>query len=48
MILHRAPKYGNDDDTVDGIAREIAEYFCDGVHQRADNPPGQAPSARRG
>jgi len=40
-LLNRTPKYGNDDDDVDQIAREIAEYFCDGVHDRAGNPPGR-------
>ena len=40
MLLNRAPKYGNDDDYVDGIAKEIAEFFCDGVHARACNPAG--------
>ena len=34
-----------DDDHVDGIAREIAEYFCDGVHDRARNPEG--PGSKR-
>jgi formate C-acetyltransferase len=41
MILNRAPKYGNDDDEVDEMARDIAETFCDGVHERAKNPAGQ-------
>ena len=27
-LLHRAPKYGCDDDRADDIAREIAEFFC--------------------
>ena len=40
MLLNRAPKYGNDDDYVDSLAKEIAESFCDGVHARACNPPG--------
>ena len=40
MLLNRSPKYGNDEDRVDAIAKEIAEYFCDGVHERANNPPG--------
>jgi formate C-acetyltransferase len=39
-LLHRAPKYGNDDDYVDEIAKEVAECFCDGVHARAQNPVG--------
>jgi formate C-acetyltransferase len=40
MIRNRAPKYGNDDDRADAIAREITEYFCDGVHANACNPEG--------
>jgi len=40
MILTRAPKFGNDEDEVDQIAREIADYFCEGVHARAGNRPG--------
>jgi len=40
MILNRAPKYGNDENYVDEIAKEIAEYFCDSVHERACNPEG--------
>lgn len=30
-LINRAPKYGNDDDYVDSIAREVAEAFCDEV-----------------
>ncbi len=41
MLRNRAPKFGNGDDYVDEIAKEIAEYFCDGVHERAKNPPGK-------
>jgi formate C-acetyltransferase len=40
MIRNRGPKYGNDDDRVDDIARDVAETFCDGVHERAQNVPG--------
>jgi formate C-acetyltransferase len=40
MLRNRAPKYGNDDDRADAIAREITEYFCDGVHAEACNPQG--------
>lgn len=40
MIRNRAPKYGNGDDYVDSIAKDIAEFFCDGVHDRAENPSG--------
>ena len=42
-LLNRTPKYGNDDDAADRIAKEIAEYFCDGVHERARNPTGPGP-----
>ena len=31
-----APKYGNDDDRVDGIAREVANHFYDEIHQYHD------------
>lgn len=31
-----APKYGNDDDSVDSIAREIANHFYDEIHQYHD------------
>ena len=27
MLLHRAPKYGNDNAAVDGLARDVAEHF---------------------
>lgn len=47
-LLNRMPKYGNDDDDVDEIIREIAEYFCDGVHEKADNPPGPGPKRTAG
>ena len=30
-LINRVPKYGNDDDYVDAIAREVAEAFCDEV-----------------
>jgi len=40
MIRNRAPKYGNDVDYVDEIARDIAEYFCEGTHERACNTEG--------
>ena len=43
MLLHRPPKYGNDIDAVDALAREIAEWFCDGVHTVAGNVPGPGP-----
>lgn len=40
MLLNRSPKYGNDNDDVDLILKDIAEYFCDGVHENAKNPYG--------
>ncbi len=40
MLRNRAPKYGNDKDVVDEIAKEVAEYFCDSVHERAHNQVG--------
>jgi len=48
MLRNRAPKYGNDVDGVDAIAREIAEWFCDGVHARASNPRGRGPKRAAG
>jgi formate C-acetyltransferase len=35
-LLNRCPKFGNDDDEVDAIAREIAECFCHEVLARKD------------
>jgi formate C-acetyltransferase len=32
MVRNRAPKYGNDDDRVDALVKEITERFCDSVH----------------
>ena len=40
MLLNRTPKYGNDKDEVDMIMKDIAEYFCDGIHENAKNPYG--------
>ena len=37
MIINRAPKFGNDDDYVDSIAKEITEYYCDEAHRRGQN-----------
>lgn len=45
MLRNRAPKYGNDNDYVDAIVKEIAEYFCDSVLERARNPEG--PGSKR-
>jgi pyruvate-formate lyase len=42
-LLHRTPKYGTDDDAADRIAGEIAEYYCDAVHERGGNRPGRGP-----
>jgi pyruvate-formate lyase len=39
-ILNRAPKYGNDDDEVDAILRQVSETFCDAVHEQAQNSQG--------
>lgn len=39
-LKNRMSKYGNDDDYVDLIVKEIAEHFCDGVHQKAVNTDG--------
>jgi len=39
-ILNRAPKYGNDDDEVDHILRDVAEHFCDALHERVQNELG--------
>jgi formate C-acetyltransferase len=32
-LLHKAPKWGNDDDFVDELAAEVARIFCDEVSQ---------------
>ena len=32
-FINRIPKYGNDNDSVDSIAAEIAEHFCETVSQ---------------
>jgi len=39
MFLNRAPKYGNDDDEVDDIAREVVDIFA-GELDRYRNPRG--------
>jgi len=33
MLLNRAPKFGNDDEFVDGIAREVANLFAAAIQQ---------------
>jgi pyruvate-formate lyase len=40
LLRNRAPKYGNDEDLVDGIAQQIAEFFCDSVHAASANQVG--------
>ncbi len=40
MLLNRSPKYGNDIDYVDFIMKDIAEYFCDKLAEKANNPYG--------
>ena len=40
MILNRAPKYGNDEDDVDDIIKEITEHFCDTLHDKVQNEFG--------
>ncbi len=39
-LKNRTPKYGNDDDYVDSILKELSEYFCDGVHANSHNEDG--------
>jgi pyruvate-formate lyase len=39
-ILHRVKKYGNNEPSVDALAKEIAEFYCDTVHARACNGSG--------
>jgi len=34
MLLNKCPKYGNDQDEVDGIAREISTFFCEEIQSR--------------
>jgi formate C-acetyltransferase len=43
MLRNRAPKYGNDVDAVDLIAKEISEGFCDSVHDMSGNQVGFGP-----
>lgn len=40
MIRNRVPRYGNDRDEVDRIIKDIAEYYCDSVHERGQNRQG--------
>ncbi len=39
MLINRAPKYGNDDDQVDSLAREAALIYCQEVEEYT-NPRG--------
>jgi formate C-acetyltransferase len=48
MLRNRAPKYGNDVDTVDRIAKEIAEYYCDAVQGNGRNREGYGPKEAAG
>ena len=36
LLIHSAPKYGNDDDTADGMARYVGEYYCRQVARHAE------------
>jgi len=47
-LKNRSPKYGNDDDYVDEIVRDIAETFCEDTHARARNPAGPGPKRAPG
>jgi pyruvate-formate lyase len=48
MLCNRAPKYGNDDDAVDRIAKEIAEYYCNAVQGNERNREGYGPKEAAG
>lgn len=39
MLLHRAPKYGNNVESVDALADEVSEHFC-GVLETLPHPRG--------
>ncbi|HOA36370.1 MAG TPA: pyruvate formate lyase family protein [Bacillota bacterium] len=41
MLINRAPKYGNNDDYADGIAREINSYWSRKVFQRTSPATGR-------
>jgi formate C-acetyltransferase len=47
-LRNRAPKYGNDVDGVDHIAREIVDCFCDAVQGNGRNPAGYGPKEAAG
>jgi formate C-acetyltransferase len=48
MLRNRAPKYGNDVDAVDKIAKEIAEFYCDAVQGNGRNLEGHGPKEAAG
>jgi formate C-acetyltransferase len=48
MLLNRAPKFGNDEDEVDLIAKDITEFFLDTVHAKGQNCPGFGPKRAAG
>jgi len=33
MLLHRAPKYGNDEPYVDQLAADVARHYCETMHE---------------
>ncbi len=35
-LLHHAPKYGNDDDTVDGLAAYVLSHYCELVRKLSE------------
>ena len=39
MLLNEAPKYGNDDEYVDSIVRELSRYYCEEL-EKYRNPRG--------
>jgi formate C-acetyltransferase len=47
-LRNRAPKYGNDVDGVDGIAREIVDFYCDAVQGNGHNRAGYGPKEAAG
>ncbi|HJP27602.1 MAG TPA: pyruvate formate lyase family protein [Dehalococcoidia bacterium] len=40
ILKNKTAKFGNDNDYVDLIAKEVSEFFCDGVHDRSHNTEG--------
>jgi formate C-acetyltransferase len=41
MLIHRAPKYGNDDPAADELAREVNEFFSNHVFARRARATGR-------